>query len=321
MSIITRRGMTGTIMITRITRMIMGMVISTPTLSFGKAFVIGVALNLGFVLVEAAYGFWGHSVALLADAGHNLGDVLGLLVAFGASHLSARAPSERFTYGLRNSSILAAMFNAIFLLLTVGAISLEAIQRLGHPEPVSGGTVMIVAALGILVNGFCAWLFASGRKGDLNVRGAFLHMAADAVVSAGVVVAGLLILLTGWLWIDPLVSLAVNAVIIWGTWGLLSDSVKMSMDAVPAHIEPGDVRGFLSKQAGVASVHDLHIWSMSTTEVALTCHVVMPRGHPGDPFLHYLSEELMARFKIAHATVQIEVDETTICRLAPEHVV
>lgn len=291
-----------------------------PT-SFGKAFMIGVALNIGFVGVEAAYGFWGNSVALLADAGHNLGDVLGLIVAFSASLLSARAPSERFTYGLRSSSILAAMFNAIFLLLTVGAISLEAIQRFAHPEPVSGGTVMIVAALGIVVNGFCAWLFAAGREGDLNVRGAFLHMAADAFVSAGVVVAGLVILLTGWLWLDPAVSLAVNAVIVWGTWGLLSDFVKMSMDAVPSHIEPTQVRAFLLQQPDVVSVHDLHIWSMSTTEVALTCHIVMPKGHPGDAFLLQLSKDLMARFKIAHATVQIEVDQYSTCHLAPDSVV
>jgi cobalt-zinc-cadmium efflux system protein len=289
--------------------------------NFGRAFVIGIVLNVIFVVVEAGYGLWGNSVALLADAGHNLGDVLGLLAAFTASILSSRAPSARFTYGFRSSSILAALFNAVFLLLTVGAISLEAIQRIADPEPVSGGTVMVVAAIGILINGFCAWLFASGRKDDLNVRGAFLHMASDAIVSAGVVVAGFIVLLTHCYRIDPIVSLLVNAVIVWGTWGLLSDSLKMSMDAVPSHIEPADVRRFLLEQAGVASVHDLHIWSMSTTEVALTCHVVMPAGHPGDGFLKSLSNELMTHFKIAHATVQIELDPQSTCHLAPDHVV
>jgi cobalt-zinc-cadmium efflux system protein len=289
--------------------------------SFGKAFALGVGLNAGFVIIEVAYGIIGGSVALLADAGHNLGDVLGLLVAWFASVLVRRAPSARFTYGLRGSSILAALFNAIFLLLTIGGISWEAIQRLGHPEPVSGKTVMIVAAIGIAVNGVTAWLFAAGRKGDLNLRGAFAHMAADAIVSAGVVAAGLLILLTGWLWLDPLSSLAVNAVIVWGTWGLLRDSVGMSMAAVPAQIDPAEVRRLIETRKGVASVHDLHVWSMSTTEIALTCHLVMPDGHPGDAFIHDLCEELAARFEINHATVQIEVDPDLRCALASDDVV
>src|SRR5882757_5799483 len=248
--------------------------------SFGEAFAIGIILNITYVIIEVAYGFISNSVALLADAGHNLGDVLGLLVAWVATVLVKRAPSARFTYGLGGSSILAALFNAVFLLLTVGAISWEAVQRLSNPEPVSGATVMVVAAIGILVNGVTAWLFASGRKGDLNVRGAFLHMAADALVSAGVVVAGLVILVTGWLWLDPIVSLAINAVIVWGTWGLLRDSVGMSMAAVPPQIDPAAVRSLLSTRAGVVDVHDLHIWPMSTTENALTCHLVMPEGHP-----------------------------------------
>jgi cobalt-zinc-cadmium efflux system protein len=289
--------------------------------SYGKAFAIGVTLNIAYVIIEALYGFLGNSVALLADAGHNLGDVLGLLVAWTAMVLVKRAPSARFTYGLRGSSILAALFNAVFLLLTVGAISWEAIQRLGNPEPVSGATVMIVAAVGIVVNGVTAWLFASGRKGDLNVRGAFLHMAADALVSVGVVAAGLVILLTGWLWLDPIVSLAINAVIVWGTWGLLRDSVGMSMAAVPPQIDPAAVRSLLEKCPDVASLHDLHIWPMSTTEIALTCHLVMPGGHPGDAFIHGLAEELALRFKINHATVQIEVDQHLACALAPDDVV
>ena len=289
--------------------------------NFGRAFAIGIVLNTGFVIIEFIYGLLSNSVALLADAGHNLGDVLGLLVAWTASVLVQRAPSARFTYGLRGSSILAALFNAIFLLLTVGAISWEAIQRLGNPEPVAEMTVMIVAAIGILVNGLTAWLFASGSKGDINLRGAFLHMASDALVSAGVVVAGLVILLTGWLWLDPVLSLVINLIIVIGTWGLLRDSVGMSMAAVPAQIDPLEVRGFLEQRAGVASLHDLHIWPMSTTEIALTCHLVMPAGHPGDAFLHEVCAELTTRFRIAHPTIQIEIDESLACTLAPESVV
>ena len=289
--------------------------------SFGKAFAIGIALNAGFVLLEAIYGILGNSVALFADAAHNLGDVLGLVVAWIASVLVRRAPSARFTYGLRGSSILAALFNAVFLLLMIGGISWEAIQRLGRPEPVSGMIVMVVAAIGIVINGVTAWLFAAGRKGDLNLRGAFMHMASDALVSAGVVTAGLVIMLTGWLWLDPLVSLAINAVIVWGTWALLRDSVGMSMAAVPREIDPAAVRGFLGGRAGVASLHDLHVWPMSTTEIALTCHLVMPGGHPGDAFIHHLCEDLSERFRINHATVQIEVEPSLACALAPDEVV
>jgi cobalt-zinc-cadmium efflux system protein len=288
---------------------------------FGAAFAIGAALNTGFVIVEAVYGVFGNSVALLADAGHNLGDVLGLLVAWAASVLVKRAPTPRYTYGFRGSSILAALFNAVFLLVTVGAISWEAILRLGRPEPVAGLTVMVVAAIGIVVNGVTAWLFASGRDADINLRGAFLHMASDALVSAGVIVAGLVILLTGWLWLDPLVSLAINAIIVWGTWGLLRDSVGMSMAAVPRRIDPSKVRAFLESQPGVVALHDLHIWPMSTTEVALTCHLVMPNGHPGDVFFHQVAEGLVEKFKIGHPTLQVETDPRTICALASEEVV
>jgi cobalt-zinc-cadmium efflux system protein len=289
--------------------------------SFGKAFAIGITLNLGFVVIEALYGLISNSVSLLADAGHNLSDVLGLGVAWLASVLARRAPTARFTYGMRGSSILAALFNAVFLLVVIGGLSWEAIRRLGSPEPVAGKTMMAVAAIGILVNGVTAWLFASGRNEDINIKGAFLHMASDALVSAGVVAAGLLILLTGWLIIDPLVSLIINGVIVWGTWGLLRDSVEMSMAAVPGQIDPGAVRNFLSARAGVTEVHDLHIWSMSTTENALTCHLVMPEGHPGDAFLHELARDLARRFKIIHTTVQIEVDPQTACALAPDEVV
>jgi cobalt-zinc-cadmium efflux system protein len=287
---------------------------------FGRAFAVGVALNLGFVIVEAIFGVLSNSVALLADAGHNASDVLALAVAWLASELIKRPPTARFTYGLRGSSILAALFNAMFLMITVGAISWEAIRRLGAPEPVAGKTVMIVAAIGILVNGVTAWMFAGG-KDDVNLRAAFVHMASDALVAAGVVVAGFAILLTGWIWLDPVVSLAVNAVIVVGTWGLLRDSLGMAMAAAPSDIDPAEVRAFLAGRAGVENVHDLHIWPMSTTEVALTCHLVMPDGHPGDAFLHQLAEDLAKRFRIAHSTVQIEVDPNAACALAPDEVV
>ena len=289
--------------------------------SFGKAFAIGIALNLGFVVIEAVYGLISNSVALLADAGHNLGDVLGLGVAWLASTLVRRAPTARFTYGMRGSSILAALFNAVFLLVVVGGLSWEALRRLGSPEPVAGKAMMAVAAVGIVVNAVTAWLFASGRKNDLNLRGAFLHMASDALVSTGVMAAGLAILLTGWIWLDPLISLVINGVIVWGTWGLLCDSLGMSMAAVPAEIDPTAVRNFLVSRTGVVAAHDLHIWSMSTTEIALTCHLVMPNGHPGDAFLHDLASDLARRFKIIHTTVQIEVDPHLACALAPDEVV
>ena len=224
--------------------------------SFGTAFAIGIGLNTAFVILEVIFGFVSNSMALIADAGHNLSDVLGLVVAWVARMLSKRAPSARFTYGLRGSSILAALFNAMFLLVAVGAIGWEAIQRLMNPEPVAGITVMIVAAAGIFVNGVTAWLFASGRKGDLNIRGAYLHMAADAVVSAGVVVAGIVIIFTGWAWLDPVTSLVISAVIIWGTWGLLRDSAAMSLSAVPPGIDPGAVRGYLESA--------LELWRFTT---------------------------------------------------------
>ena len=284
-----------------------------PT-SFGTAFAIGIALNAAFVLAEVGFGAASHSIALLSDAGHNLGDVLGLAVAWGAAALSRRTPTARFTYGWRGASILAALFNAVFLLVIVGGLSWEAIQRLGRPEPVGGLTVMIVAAIGILVNGITAWLFASGREGDINIRGAFLHMASDAAVSAGVVAAGLIILTTGWAWLDPAISLAINAVIVWSTWGLLYQSVTMSLGAVPPDIDPARVRTFLEALPGVAQLHDLHIWPMSTTETALTCHLVMPGGHPGDHFLMEATRELEEHFRIGHATLQVEISEETACR-------
>jgi cobalt-zinc-cadmium efflux system protein len=213
------------------------------------------------------------------------------------------------------------LFNAVLLLVAVGAIAWEAVLRLVHPEPVASAIVMIVAAIGIIINGATAWLFASGRKGDLNIRGAFLHMVADAAVSAGVVVAGLVIFYTGWLWLDPLTSLVIVGVIVWGTWGLLRESLAMSVDAVPGSIDPQAVRSYLSSCAGVTAVHDLHIWPLSTTENALTAHLVLPGGHPGDEFLLKAATELKQRFGIGHTTLQIEISAETACHLAPDHIV
>lgn len=280
---------------------------------FGRAFAIGIALNTGFVIVEAAYGFLAGSMALVADAGHNLSDVLGLLIAWGATILVGSRPSKRFTYGFKSSSILAALLNAALLLVAVGAITLEAINRLFAPEPVNGQTVVIVAAIGIVINTATAFLFMSGSKGDLNIRSAFLHMAADALVSAGVLVAGLLIMLTGLQWIDPVTSLLVVVVIAAGSWGLLKDSVKMGLAGVPPGIDHGRIDAYLRDEAGVANVHDLHIWPLSTTETALTAHLLMPGGHPGDAFLMRITNDMKARFQIDHATFQIEVSDTEPC--------
>lgn len=282
---------------------------------FGMAFAVGTALNLGFVVIEAAYGILANSMALLADAGHNLSDVFGLLMAWGAATLAKRAPSLRFTYGLRSSSILAALANAIFLLVAVGAIVWEAVYRLAAPEPVASSTVMIVAAIGIVVNGITAWLFASGSKDDINIRGAFLHMAADALVSVGVVIAGAVIAVTAWLWIDPVVSLVIAAVIIYGTWDLLKESAGLALHGVPPGIDAASVRAHLERLPGVTNVHDLHIWPMSTTETALTCHLVMPAGHPGDDFLVQAADGLHDTFEIEHATLQVELAPCAGCCL------
>jgi cobalt-zinc-cadmium efflux system protein len=288
---------------------------------FGFAFAVGIALNMGFVIVGVAFGLIGHSMALIADAGHNLSDVLGLVMAWGASVLVKRAPSSRFTYGMGSSSILAALFNAVFLLVATGAIALGAVERLFAPEPVAGRLVMIVAAIGIAINTITALLFLRGRNSDLNIRGAFLHMAGDAAISLGVVIAGFLILLTGWQWIDPVVSLGIDAVIVAGTWSLLRDSLSMTLHGVPPDIDIDAVRGFLEKCPGVCAIHDLHIWPMSTTETALTCHMVMLDGHPGDEALHKIADELCERFKIPHTTIQVEITDDADCALAKEHAV
>lgn len=290
--------------------------------TFGRAFAIGIALNASFVLVEWVSGMASHSLALLADAAHNLGDVLALVLAWGAMQLGQRKPDDRYTYGLRGSSILAALVNAVALLLITGALAWEAIQRLGNPQPVEGSVVIAVALIGVLVNGVTAWLFMSGSKSDLNVRGAYLHMAADAAISLAVAVAGGMVILTGWLWLDPLLTLIVSIVIVWGTWDLLRSSLRLALQAVPSSIEISKVRSYLASLPGVAQVHDLHIWGMSTTENALTAHLVIPKGHPGDAFLHQAAQEIERRFGIHHATLQVEVSDTTLsCALAPDHVV
>lgn len=279
---------------------------------FGRAFAWGVALNTAFIVLEIAAGLAVGSMALLADAGHNVGDVLGLLLAWGGLHLGTRKPGGRFTYGLGQASILAALANAMVLLVAVGGIGVEAIQRLLTPQPVAGTTVMAVAALGILVNGGTALLFMRGQAHDLNIRGAYLHMMADAGVSLGVVLAGGLVLATGWLWVDAVVGLAIAALILASTWGLLKGSVKLAMAAAPDHVDMGALRTFLTGQPGVEGVHDLHIWPLSTTQTALTCHMVMPKGAPED-FLYHLAEELDEHFDIHHATFQVEKTRHEAC--------
>ncbi|MBW8785798.1 MAG: cation transporter [Novosphingobium sp.] len=292
-----------------------------PPASVGAAFGIAITLNLGFVVAEALAGLIGGSLALLADAGHNLSDVLALVLAWGASHLSARPPSARFTYGLKGSSILAALANAALLWVALGAILIETLRRLAHPALPDARLMIAVAAAGIFVNGASAVLFARGRKRDLNLRAAFQHLVGDAAVSAGVVAAGVAVTLTGRAWIDPVTSLVITAIIGAGSWALLRDSVTMALAGVPAGIDEGGVRALIAAQPGVAAVHDLHIWAMSTTETALTAHLVMPTGHPSDAFLHDLAHELAHDFAIGHATFQVETDHGHDCALHPEEVV
>ena len=290
--------------------------------SFGRAFAIGVGLNAAYVLTEAFWGFSVHSVALLADAGHNLGDVIGLLGAWLASGLSKRKPSGQYTYGLRRSSILAALANAIILLVVTGGIAWEAVRRLITPEPTGGFIIMVVAIGGVFVNGITAWLFMSGRKGDLNIRGAFLHMAADASLALGVAIAGAVIMLTGWLWVDPAVSLVISIAIVVGTWSLLRDSLNLSLDAVPAGVDRGAVEAYLRGLPGISEVHDLHIWGLSTTETALTAHLVRGSAAQDGDLLHRITHEVRERFDIGHATVQLETLETARrCKLRSDHVV
>jgi cobalt-zinc-cadmium efflux system protein len=288
--------------------------------NYNKAFALGVTLNLGYIIVEVIAGLTVHSLALLADAGHNISDVLSLLLAWGASYLSRTAPTRRHTYGLRASSILASLANAIILLIAIGAIAWESIRRFAEPVSVPGNTIMLVAAIGVLINGATALLFVKGRKRDLNIKGAFLHMAADAGVSAGVIVAGLAINLTGAQWIDPTVSLLIVVVIAIGTGGLLRDSVNLSLDAVPREIDPTAVENYLLTLSGVTKVHDLHIWAMSTTETALTAHLVKPDAEIDDALVARICDELHHRFGIGHATIQLEKGEA-LCRQEPHQTV
>ena len=285
----------------------------------GRAFVIAIALNTTFVVIEFAYGFIANSTALMADAGHNLSDVLGLLMAWGAAILARKTPSGRFTYGLRSTSILAALANAMFLMVACGAIAWEAIQRFSEPPVVAGLTVTLVAGIGIVINGLSAWLFVKGSKGDLNIRGAYLHMAADAAVSLGVAVAGVVMMFTAWYWLDPVVSLAIVAAILIGTWGLLRESVQLALNAVPAHIDVTAVETYLRQCAGVTDIHDLHIWGMSTTESALTVHLVMTEGYPGDAFMDDIMQTLKDRYSVQHSTLQVEQGTTDhACVLHPD---
>jgi cobalt-zinc-cadmium efflux system protein len=285
-----------------------------------RSFALGMAFNIAFVAMEVAFGVRAHSLALLADAGHNLGDALGLGLAWGALVLGQQPPTERHTYGWRRASILAALANAILLLVTVGGIAWEALHRLGNPAVVAGGTVVAVAALGVAVNGVTALLFLSGRKEDINVRGAFLHMAADALVSLGVVAAGVAMMRTGWLWLDPVISLVIGAIIVWGTWGLLHESLRLAMDAVPRGVHLRDVEAYLQALPGVTAVHDLHIWAMSTTETALTAHLVKSDAVVDDELLQQINLELHERFRIEHTTIQLEREDAR-CRQAPASVV
>lgn len=289
---------------------------------FGRAFLFGILLNGGFVIAEVIYGIFSNSIALLSDAGHNLSDVLGLLLAWGASVLVKRIPSSQFTYGLRSTSILAALLNAALLLVVTGGIAWEAVLRFAHPDQVDGRTVIIVSAIGIVINLGTALLFMSGRKDDLNIRAAFSHMMADAAISAGVVVTGVIIMFFGWLWIDPAVSLVISVLVILGTWGLLRDAVNLALHGVPEGINIRQVHAQLAAMEGVTEVHDLHIWGMSTTETALTVHLVIPAGYPGDPFRADACKMLRDKFKIAHSTIQIELGNAEHrCELACADVV
>lgn len=289
--------------------------------NFGRAFAIAAALNIALVIVQATYGLVANSMALLADAGHNFGDVLGLLLAWGAYHVGKWQPTNRFTYGFRPASIAVALLNALVLLVATGGIAWEAIRRLlSETQAPDAAIISIVAAAGIAANGVSAWILAAGQRGDLNVRGAFLHLLGDAAISGGVVLAGAAIYFSGMNWIDPAASLVISALIVWGTWGLLREAVTLSLGAVPRNVDPAQVRIYLQGLPGVCEVHDLHIWAISTTETALTAHLVRPDMGLDDALLRGVAQELESRFSISHATLQIECDGAE-CRLAPSNVV
>ncbi len=284
--------------------------------SQGRAFVIAITLNSLFVVLEFFYGYLANSTALMADAGHNLSDVLSLMLAWGAVHLARRQPSGRYTYGLRSSSILVALVNAMLLMFACGVIVWEAIHRLYAPTPVEGLTVSVLAAIGIAINGFSAWLFMAGAKSDLNLRGAYLHLAADAAISFGVLLTGVVLMFYPWNWLDPVVSLVIVVIVLIGTWSLLREALQLVMAAVPAAVNQDEVHSFLKNHPGVTDVHDLHIWALSTTETALTVHLVMPNGHPGDEFIDEISLHLRQKFSIIHCTLQLELGTTQhVCSL------
>jgi len=288
--------------------------------SFGRTFAIAIALNIALVVAQVVYGLYANSLALLADAGHNFGDVMGLAIAWVAFAIADWRPSARFTYRMRAASIMSAMANGLLLLAAVGIIVYEAVQRLFAPESVATGPVIIVAAVAVVINGASAWLLSRGSQSDLNMRGAFLHMLADAGVSVAVIVAAFGIMLTGWQWLDPAVSLLISVVILIGTWRLLRDSVRLALNAAPRDIDPAEVQRYFEGLPGVSGLHDLHIWAISTTETALTCHLVTPGGHPGDAFLQKIAGDLRSRFAIGHATVQIELNDGGECALQPDSV-
>jgi cobalt-zinc-cadmium efflux system protein len=288
---------------------------------FGRSFAIATALNVALVLAQVGYGFYANSLALLADAGHNFGDVIGLVMAWGVFAVADWRPSSRFTYRMRAASILSALFNGLILLVATGFIVYEAVHRLTAPEPVAAGPVIVVAAIAVVINGASAWLLSRGSQSDLNMRGAFLHMLADAGVSVAVIAAACGIMLSGWQWLDPAVSLLISVVILIGTWRLLRDSLRLTLNAAPRAIDPAAVQRYLAELPEVSDVHDLHIWAMSTTETALTCHLMTPGGHPGDAFLQRVAADLKHRFEICHTTVQIELYDAGHCALRPDHVV
>jgi cobalt-zinc-cadmium efflux system protein len=289
---------------------------------YNRAFAVGIGLNLAFVVAEAGFGFWVNSLALLADAAHNLSDVAGLILAWGAAWLGQRRPTARRTYGFRRASILAAVANATLLLVAVGGILLESVQRFRAPEPIAGSTVIWVATAGIVINGVTALMFMRGSQSDLNIRGAFLHLAGDAAVSLGVVIAALIAQRTGWLWLDPATGIMISLVILYSAWGLGRDSFNLAFDATPRGIDPDAVKTYLGGLPGVVDVHDLHIWAMSTTETALTAHLVRPGASLDDALIFVACAELEKRFGIRHATLQIEAgDAAHPCRLAPAEVV
>ncbi len=275
-------------------------------INYNKAFLLGIALNIAYVIIEIVYGLQINSMALVADAGHNFSDVLGLILAWGGAYLAKTAITKNRTYGFRKSTILAALFNAIFLLIALGAITIEALRKIAVPQPTGGTTMMIVAGIGVVINTFTALLFMKGKEKDLNIKGAFLHMAADAGVSLGVVVAGFMINLTDFYLIDPIISLVIVIIITYGTWGLLKDSFYLSIDAVPKNINIEEVEKYLSLLYGVKEVHDLHIWAMSTTEISLTVHLVMPDEQKDDDFIGKVCKQLHDNFGIEHSTIQIE---------------